>query len=63
MKRLSLLLTFLVFAASLSAQPLRVEHNLQFGLGTYVYGGDYYTLFQSGHRHLHALRFFATRVF
>ena len=49
MRRLTLLLSLLVFAASLSAQPLRLEHNLQLGLGTYVYGGDYHALFQSGH--------------
>ena len=34
MKRLFLLMVALTFAAGLSAQPVRVEHNLQFGLGT-----------------------------
>lgn len=39
----------LTFAAGLSAQPLRVEHNLQFGLGTFVYGGNYLELVRTGH--------------
>lgn len=49
MKRLFLLLTTLTFAASLSAQPLRVEHNIQFGLGTFLYGANYRNLdFRTG---------------
>ena len=36
-------------AAGLSAQPLRVEHNLQFGLGTFVYGGNFLELVRTGH--------------
>ena len=39
----------LTVAAGLSAQPLRVEHNLQFGLGTFVYGGNFLELVRTGH--------------
>ena len=49
MKRLLVLLAALVFSAVLFAQAPRVEHNVQFGVGTFVYGGNYLELGRTGH--------------
>lgn len=46
------LISFLVFAAfsfGVSAQPVRLEHNIQLGLGIYTYGPGVSSQFRLGH--------------
>lgn len=49
MKRLIIVLSCLVLAVNVSAQPRRVEHNVQLGLGVFSYGGDLSQYFGVGH--------------